>query len=162
MRTLLIIALLTVAGYFASGYSSFSTSRVASFLDQLEDDINHGRTDAACDKIGEQIEFSQTDNTNGRERATAGGKAELCRQFARTAAFYKTAPIADRHFKSDISVKRDLRHWTSAQIAYDEHHEIEFFPAHNKIRTIAHQRMTLEKKGDSFLVTRWTASIELE
>jgi len=162
MKTLFIIALVTVAGYFASGYSSFSTARVASFIDRFEDDINLGNTDAACAKLSEQVEFSQTDSTDGKERTKSGGKAELCRQFALTAAYYKTAQIADRHFNSDFSVKRDWRQWSSAQLTYDEHHEIEFFPLRNKVRTIVRHRMSLEKKGDSFLVTRWTANTALK
>lgn len=162
MKTLFIIALITLAGYFASGYSSFSTDKLASFIDRLEDEINQRSTSAACDKISEQVEFSQTDNTDGRERTKTGGKAELCRLFAQTAAYYKTAPVADRHFNSDFSVKRDRRHWSSAELTYAEHHEIEFFPLRNKVRTIVRHRMSLEKKGESFLVTRWVANTTLE
>lgn len=142
-----------------TGYSTFSQGRVTSYLNRLEDEINSGNTAVACDRLTNSVVFSFQDTSANPAVTLTGGRAELCEHFQTIALMYKTAPIADRHYKTDLSVKRHLLNWNTATVTYTEHHEIEYFPSRTKIRTKSKEQIVIHKKDDDFMISKWNIDV---
>lgn len=162
MKKILTILLVVATGFFLSGFATFSNSRVAAFLSQFEDEINKGYTDAACSRISESIEFSLVDTATTPRKNISGGKTNVCELFEDIAYMYKTAPIADNHYMSDIVVKRSFTNWNTATVSYIDHHDIEFFPMRTKLKTRSVATMTIVKSGDSFVIKKWSIETSRE
>lgn len=162
MKKIILIIILVAAGVFLSGYRTFSHDRVVAYLDRMEDEVNSGNTVAACGRLSESMTFDLQDNSANNAVAISGGKTDLCQYFQKTAQMYKTAPIADRHYKADMSVKRNLFNWNLATVSYTEHHEIEYFPSRVKIKTRSKEQMVIQKKGDDLIVSKWVIDIALD
>jgi hypothetical protein len=158
LEAVLVVAAVVVVGYFLSGYQTFSSGAVASFLSAHEDDVNEGRTDRACARLSTSMRFDLTDASVKPPMSMSGGKDVLCEHYRTVARIHKTAPIADRHHIADISVKRSLTNWNLAHVTYVDHHEIEFFPARNKIKTQSLERMDIAKSGEGLQIRRFDSA----
>ena len=162
MKKILLIVLISAVGYVIFCYGAFSADRVASFLDRFEDEINQGNPSVACRKLSDSIQFSTYDKTKFPPQRISGGKKELCEHFEVVSRHYATALIADRHYKSDLVVDKSAKSWSQATVSYSEHHEVEFFPSREKIKTISNEQMTLKRNGTGFTVTKWTGETTME
>ncbi len=162
MKKILLIFLLAAAGMFLSGYSTFSHNRVAIYLDRMEDEVNSGNTAAACGRLNESMTFFLQDNSSNKAVVISGGKMDLCRYFQKIAQIYKNDPIADRHYKVDLSIKRNLLNWSLATVSYTEYHEIEYFPSRVKIKTRSKEQLVIQKEGDDLIVSKWTINVALD
>lgn len=162
MKIVLFILLILAAGYVIFCNRAFSEDRVASFLGDFENEINRGNPSAACSKIGDSIQFSIYNKTTFPPLQISGGKRELCEYFVAVSRYNTTAMVADRHYKSDLLVDKSAKSWNQATVSYAEHHEVEFFPSREKIKTISNEQMTLKRNGTGFTVTKWTGETMIE
>jgi hypothetical protein len=162
MKKLLLIAIISLGGYFASGYSAgFSGDKVFKFLNKLDDEARTD-SDRACARLDEAMTFTLVDTSTNPATRQSGGKKELCRYLSIQEILHRTAAIADRHYFTALNIQRDWRHWNKATIHYEDHHDLEVFPARNVIRFMSSEDMALVKDGDSFRITRWDISISLK
>lgn len=162
MKKILYVVLISAAGYLMFCYTAFSENRVTAFLDRFENDINQGNPVAACDKLSNSIRFSLYDKTKFPPQRISGGKTELCEHFKAVSYHYATALIADRHYKADVFVDRSSKSWSLATVSYSEHHEVEFFPSREKVRTASDEQMTLKRNGTGFTITKWVGETTVE
>ena len=162
MKKIAFAGLLVVVGYLAFCYKAFSEDRVTAFLDRFENEMNRGNPQAACDRLGDSIRFSIFDKTKFPPYRISGGKRELCEYFKAVSLHYQTALIADRHYKADFSIEKSAKSWSLATVSFSEHHEIEFFPSREKVRTVSREKMTLRRDGMGFKVIDWTAETVMQ
>jgi len=162
MKKVIFLGLAAIAVYFTFCYTALSESRVIAFLDRFEDDINKGNPAAACDKLNDTVFFSIYDKTKFPPQRISGDKRDLCNYFNEASLHYATAMIADRHYRADFSIDRGPKSGSLAAVSYTEHHEIEFFPSHEKVRTISTEKITLKRVGTGLKVTEWIGETKTE
>lgn len=162
MKKLLPLLIVAAVGYAGYAMSVFSSGKVAQFLDALEDDVNRGRTDAACERLDDNATFTLSDTTGREAKHLSGDRDALCSHFADIAKFYANAAVADNHGKSGIDVSIDWLHPGKASVSYDEHHAITFYPAQTTMNAVSHETLGLVKGGDSYRITSYDVKAGLE
>jgi len=161
MKTILLLAVLALAGVYVFGAIRFSELGVLEYLGDLETLAMNGKTREYCDRLHEDMEVSIRDTSGESTVALDGGKEELCDHITEAYKGMGLLGVSMETRVDDIEVTRSWLHPWTADISYSEKRTMRIRAAKLMIKSESDDEWTLVQTFSGMKVMRLVSEARL-
>jgi len=161
MKTLLLLAVLALAGVYVFGAVRFSETGALNYISDLETLAMNGETREYCERLHEDMEVSIRDSSAEPAAAIDGGKDELCDYVSRASKGMALLGVSMETRVADVEVTRSWLHPWTADLSYSEKRTTRIRAAKVTLKTESDDEWTLVQTFSGVKVKRLVSEVRL-
>ena len=161
MKTLVLLALLALAGVYVFGAIRFSEMGALEYIGDLEMLAMNGEAREYCDNLHDEMNVSIRDYSAEPSAAIDGGKDELCEYITAASKGMALLGVSMETRVDDVEVTRSWLHPWTADISYSEKRTTRIRAAKVSLKTESEDEWTLVQTFSGMKVKRLVSEVRL-